>query len=177
MTLSCVLPKSFTWPTQGCDESTSCTEPTSVLECSFSFPAKNSGHPSNTPHHHTPHKDRQLSAAVSDPGPQSSHRCSILHRRSSHSAFKSCPIHNLSKDLQNVPEDLNFSIRRFLEDSPYDEPWIAQGSCSDNTTFQTAADVGDKNTDSHKRGLRLKGLHLDRMILAGVGDWAGDIDA
>ena len=64
-----------------------------------------------------------------------------------------------------------------MEDGPYDEPWIAQGSCSDNTIFKTAAGVGDKNTDSQERGLRLKSLHLDRMILAGVGEWAGDIDA
>ena len=146
-----------------------------MLDYSSSIPAKDSGHPSNTPHHHTMHKNRQISAAASDPGPQSSHRCSILHHRSSHSAFKSCPSRNLSKDLRNVPEDLNYSIRRFLEDSPYDEPWIAQGSCCDNAMFKTDADAGDKNLASHKRGLRSKSLHSDK-VLAGVGDWTKDID-
>ena len=174
-TLPYILSKSFTWPAKGCDESRSYTEPTSVLDCSSSIPANDPGHSSNTPHH-TTYKNRQISAAASDPGPQSSQRCSILHRRSSHSAFKSCPSCNLSKDLRNVPEDLNYSIRRFLEDSPYDEPWIAQGSCSDNTMFTTAADAGDESPGIHRRGLRSESLHLDR-VLAGVGNWAKDIDA
>ena len=174
-TLPYILSKRFTWPAQGCDESRSCTEPTSVLDCSSSIPAKDSGCPSNTPHHHTTHRNRQISAVASDPGRQSSHRCSIIHRRSSHSAFKSCPSRNLSKDLRNVPEDLNYSIRRFLEDSPYNEPWIAQGSFSANTMFTTAADAEGESPGVHGRVLRSKSLHLDR-ILAGVGDWAKDID-
>ena len=175
-TLTYILSKRFTWPAQGCDESMSCTEPTSMLDFSSSIPAKDSGHPSNIPHHHTMRKNRQIPAAASDPGPQSSHGCNILHRRSSHSAFKSCPSCILSKDLRNVPEDLKYSIRRFLEDSPYDEPWIAQGSCSDNAMFKTDANAGDKNRVIHRRGLRSKSLHSDRF-LAGVGDWTKDIDA
>ena len=175
-TLPHIFSKSFTWPAQGCYESKSCTEPTSVLDCSSSIPAYDSIHPSNTPHHHTMHRTRQTSAASSDPGPQSSHHCSILRRRSSHSAFRPCSSCNLAKDLQNVPEDLNYSIRRFLEDSPYDEPWIAQGSCSDNAMFTTAADAGQESSVIDRRGLRSKNPQLDR-ILAGVGDWAKDIDA
>lgn len=175
-----ILSRRFTWPAKGRDGSRSCTQPTSVLDCSSSIAANVSGPPSNTPHHHTTHKNRQISAAVSDPGPQNSHRCGVLHRRSSHSAFKSCPKScpncNFSQDLQSVPEDLNYSIRRFLEDSPYDEPWIVQRSRSDNTIFTTAADVGDDNLDIHRRGLRSKSLQLDRTF-AGVGEWARDMDA
>ena len=175
-TLPYILSKRFTWPTRGCDESRSYTGPTSMLDCSSGIPTNDSGHPSNTPHHHTTHENRQMSAAASDPGPQSSHRCSILHHRSSHSAYKTCPSRNLSKHLRNVHEDLNYRIRRFLEDSPYDEPWIAQGSCSDDTTFTTAVDAGDNNLGIHRRELRLKNLHSDG-VLAGVGDWAKDNDA
>ena len=175
-TLPCILSRRFTWPAQGCDESRSCTKPTNVLDRSSSIPANDSGHQSITTHHNTTHENRQISAAASDPGPQSSHCCSVLHGRSSHSAFKSCPSCNLSKDLQNVPEDLNYSIRRFLEDSSDDEPWIAQSSCSDNTMCTAAADAGDQNLGIHRRALRSKSLHLDR-VLADVGDWAKDIDA
>lgn len=175
-TLPYIFSTRFTWPARGCDESRSYTEPTSVLDCSSGIPANDSSHPSNTPHHHTTHQNRQMSAAASDPGPQSSHHCSILYRRSSHSAFKTCHSYNLSKYLRNVPEELNYSIRRFLEDSPYDEPWIAQGSCSDNTTFTTAVDAGDTKLGIRRRELRSKSLHSDG-VLAGVGDWAKDNDA
>ena len=169
-----ILPKRSTWPAQGRDESRSYTEPTSVLYYSCSIPANDSGHQSNTTDHHPTHENSQISAAASDPGPQSYR--SILRGRRSHSASESCPSCNLSKDLQNVPEDLNYSIRRFLEDSPYDEPWIAQSSCSDNIMRTTTADAKDQNLGIRRRAWRSKSLHLDRG-LAGVGDWAKDIDA
>ena len=114
-TLPYILSKRFTWPAQGRDDSRSCTEPTSMLDCSSRIPANDSGHKSNTTHHHPTHETRQISAAASDPGPQSS------YGRSNHSAFKSCHSCNFSKNLRNVPEDLNYSIRRFLE-LPWRQP-------------------------------------------------------
>ena len=176
-TMPHTLSRRFTWPAKGCDESKSCTEPTSVLNCSPRTPANVSGTPSNTPRHHTRHQNHQISAAVSDPGPQNSHRWGVLCRRCSHSAFKSCPSCNFSRDLQSIPEDLNYSIRRFLEDSPHDEPWIMQRSRSDITIFTTAADAGDNNLDIHRRGLRSKSLSSLDSNSTGVGDWTRDIDA
>ena len=176
-TMPYTLSRRFTWPAKGSDESRSCTKPTSVLDCSSSISANVSSTPSNTPNYHTTHQNRQISTAASDPGPQSSHRWGVLCRKCSRSALKPCPSCKFSQDLQRIPEDLNYSIRRFLEDSPYDEPWIVQRSRSDNTMCSTAADAGDNNLGIQRRGLRSKSLSgLDR-IFAGIGDWTRDIDA
>ena len=152
-----------------------------MLDDLFSNRANDSSDTRDSTHCPTTRELRELRGAASDRARQSSDCWQNGYAQRNDLDFippLSCAHCNVSEKLQNVPEDMGYSNRRFRHDRPNDQPWNAArrlDSCKNRTVYITALDAVDKDTGVHRRSSQAKNLYTDG-ILAGVGGWARETD-